>query len=216
MSDGVSTRSPSASALAYLFANEIVSADSAMSRGAKVPSTGAKVKMRELTSTALAAALWSLRRDGLVALAPAREKKLFRAVDCIKVTLQRQEAVSGLAGEIVNVLAAGEAVSVTDAVKRWFGGLHADPDRRVLNGIGRELVELGYAEAEESRGKLLAKSMLTMDVFKPRCERVPDARPAFDAFAAQWNDFRSSEPAFHDALVKECGKGISASKDNSD
>ncbi len=85
-----------------------------------------------------------------------------------------------------------------------------------LNAIGRELVELGYAALEESKGKLFAKSLLSMDAFVPRCDRIREARHAFEEFTSQWRHFGSAEPELYAGLAKECGKGIASSRDSSD
>ena len=201
---------PPASTLLYLFADQVLPPDKAMSVGVEVPCAGAKVQRQPLTAGLFAIALWNLREHGYVTLEYQEKKRLgmFTTRQVIATGTKPGPRGGPLEGQLINVLWGGQPQSVGDLVYRWFGDDYADPHAHVVNAARQAAVALGVFEEVDANRGAVGSLVLGKSKLVPVCERREQLRDAATETLQRWQAFRTAEPQIALELEDDAKKAI--------
>lgn len=192
---------PSASTVAYLFADRFVLSAQPGKQGMKAFGTGAVVVTAELSAGLVAIALWQLREMGAVRLEAYHAKKLgFISTSGVRATLAGDVEASGLEKAALDSLrtwkkARDQGVSAWD-VANMVCREGRDPDGAVIHVAIEEAVAGGWLERVQQEVSAVGRlSGRPSSVVQPVADRLAELRPRADELALQWRDFRQGGEA---------------------
>ena len=195
--------------LLYISGERWASPAPALLRGTVPPCGETRVALRELTTSMLAAAFWSLRESGAVGLLPMGKSRLPWTKPAIEVEFRDDRPLPTFEARLLAAVERAGARRVRRVADLWFGDSHADPDQYVLNVAALELIETGHA-AEGRRGIL--KAMTGKLAYEPDCERLASLEADAEQLLDRFDAFRRDEEELWDALRAECNDAIAASR----
>lgn len=202
-------QTPPASTLLYLFAEQVMPPDKALSVGVEVPCAGVKVQRAPLVTGLFSIALWHLRQHGLVTLEYQERKRMMITTRQVLVTPAGAGPTGGpLEGQLMGVLVSAGPRSVKDLVYQWFGEDVSDPYARVLAIAQQAAVALGaFAEVDAERGAV-GSFLLGKTKYVPVCERREELRGAANDVLGGWNSFRTAEQQLAGQIEESAKKAV--------
>jgi hypothetical protein len=208
-----STPTPAAQAfspseLVVLFGDQFVPEASMLSSKEEILTSGAKVNSQTLMEKAMHAAVWTLRREGVVRLEVRQGKALFGLLKTQKLYL-----VSGTAparypeGCLESFLAeaAGMENELEAVLASFFGQESRDPAARALGLMKRGLSSRGLLEVEEKKTMLV---FTTVGYVLPASTRELASRHAVDPIKQLLGEVEQKEPE----LFKGVDKAIDSAR----
>ena len=201
---------PPAPTLLYMFADEVIEGDDWRSQGTQVPGREAKVKSGKLAPHLFALAFWQLASEGVLTLRLEERKRLgIRTTKVLaRLTQPGRPREARLEQMLVDVLADGQERTADDVVYEALGQDYANPRTVVIGITERDGLASGcFVETTPERG-LVGRLVHGSTDIQPQLDRFPVAREAFDRTMAEWQAFRSTQPALADGLLAKCEKGI--------
>jgi hypothetical protein len=155
----------------------------------RVPGLTLRIPRLQLAERLSAIAFWSLREQGVVALAVVTPVGIRRRETAATVERLRAPASAGLEAGIVGGRGDPAPRRVSEVAPGWSDCFRA---------CRREGAEMG----------LLRRADFRWQVADP--ERVAALEPQFADVVARWEQFRRDEPELHDALVRGCRRALKA------
>lgn len=159
---------------------------------AELPCSSRAVLKRPLAATLLAAAFWSLREQGLIALelSASAFRLPGRNSFQVRVTRRGQARLGGLEGAIMHHLSTNLSDSVTDIVRRWLGTPGPDPWKQV--------VEVAADDVRRHRF---------------HCAQMAQLDETGNDVIMHWQDFRTREIPLSTALLDACIRALGSNKE---
>jgi hypothetical protein len=187
---------PTPSLITYLFADRVVAPKRRaffplpfpIGEGStRVPGLTPRIPRLQLAERLSAIAFWSLREQGVVALAIVTPVGIRRRGPA--ATVERLRAPGGV------------------GLEAWIVGRRSDPaPRRVAEVAPGWSVCFRACRREGAERGLLRRDGLRWEVADP--ERVAALKPRFADLIARWERFSSDEPELHDALLRGCRRAL--------
>jgi hypothetical protein len=204
---------PTVAALIYLHADRLITNHGFLRGCSPVPCSDNKVPTEDLVVLLFASALWSLRRQGLVALdaVPAEGNGgLLHAhhLGSVVVTPLASAERSGLEGAILRNLQGSEPI--TEVICRWSEPLSADPWHDVLEAAIDEAIDAGYLASVTPNGGAIARLLRGDRELTADCGRIESSQGAFEELAGAWRRFQADESELYHELSAECRRALVA------
>lgn len=197
------------SALMYLFGDRFAPRGNALTQDVPVPCKEVKVQMKKLATAQFAAAFWSLREQGLVALALYQKKGFLRTSTRVRVRSLNVAERPGLEGAVLSALPSGGEDTLQDVVYRWYGSDRLNPWQMALEVAIEESVAHGYVErASVGLGGAVMNLLSFGKHLTPRCERIVALEGEANNLSSRWESFRASEADLYKTLLDECTDAI--------
>lgn len=192
---------PSKASLVLLFADQIVPAKTAVTRGVQVPGKEAKVQMAALARLLMACSLWSMREQGVVSVDLRQEERkgLLRkkTISAVHVEPTGKQAVG--VERTVHALIPDQGATALAVTKKLVARSSAIPAADVIKW---------FTKLAEIEGLVAVDEGFMKDKVHPVPERVAGLEPAFAELRNAWTTFQGREPDLCNALLDECKRGI--------
>ncbi len=195
---------------AALFAAERIAKRGNAMYKAPIPGSNAITNPLDFTPKMFAYGLLSLRDEGAITLQVTSKKVLFVTTTLVEVHRTGSASTSvGLSARLLAAVVDGK--SAKDAVAAWYPNDVYNPWGLAIRSGTQEAVDAGYLDVvgQKLTGKL--GSILTSNlptVVAPG--KDVELRAIADDAATRWDAYQARESALLEALVKQCGAGVSS------
>lgn len=202
-----------ASVQLFLFADKLVSADSAFSAGTLIPYSQKKVKTNDLAAYLLAFTIWDMLGKNCIRL-EIRKKKVMLLIPSasLEISLNKDIPVSG---DLEAWLLEGVERNGQDLEKVIYKLLKQDmawPHKEIINIVLDNTCSLGLGEikAQASSAKALLKSFTGSTDFEPERVLIANLEPDFELLIQEWNQFSLELPKLNGMLITNCRSALNS------
>ncbi|HEY9342569.1 MAG TPA: hypothetical protein VIQ23_13370 [Hanamia sp.] len=208
-----------ASVQLFLFADQVVPADSALSAGTTIPFRNKKVKTNDLAVYLCAFAIFNLMENQIIH-AEVKKKKILFLIPSTDVMLHQlsNESINGNLENLLKNEIAPEPVALKKIINKALQQDSPWPHKTIIYEVVKDSCQLGFGAQTQAVGgvKGLLKSFTGNLDFTPDIQKIEPEEVHFKTLLSKWEHFKNTNRELYDELLADCKAGINSRTQQND